>query len=89
MVRVSFTQNIQRHVACPTVTVCGQTVKEVLSAAFSLNEKARDYVLDESGAVRRHMVIFVNGEPIRDRQSLTDSVPEGAEVHVMQALSGG
>jgi hypothetical protein len=35
------------------------------------------------------MVVFVNGQPIRDRADLTDPVPDGAEVFVMQALSGG
>jgi molybdopterin synthase sulfur carrier subunit len=89
LVRVSFTQNIQRHVACPTATVSGRTVGDVLNAVFSTNERARGYILDEKGAVRRHLVVFVNGEPIRDRETLTDPVPEDAEVHVMQALSGG
>jgi hypothetical protein len=46
-------------------------------------------VLDEHGAVRPHMVIFVNGRQIRDRISLSDPVSADAEVHVMQALSGG
>jgi hypothetical protein len=35
------------------------------------------------------MVVFVNGRAIADRLGLTDAVPEGAEVYVMQALSGG
>ncbi len=89
MVRVSFTPNIQRHVACPDLRVEGQTVREVLDAVFATNQRARDYVLEERGSVRRHMIIFVNGEPIRDRTALTDTVPNGAEVFVMQALSGG
>ena len=35
------------------------------------------------------MIVFVNGEQIHDRIPLTDPVPAGAEVYVMQALSGG
>ena len=35
------------------------------------------------------MVIFVENAPIQDRTKLTDAVPEGGEVFVMQALSGG
>lgn len=89
MATVTFTQNIQRHVACPPRAVSGGTVAEVLEAVFSGNKRARTYVLDDQGALRRHMVVFVNGKAIRDRTCLTDLVPEEAEVFIMQALSGG
>jgi hypothetical protein len=89
MPRVEFTVNLQRHVACPPVEVPGKTVRDVLDAAFAGNERARGYVLDEQGALRRHMIVFINGEMIRDRERLSDAVPEGGEVYVMQALSGG
>jgi hypothetical protein len=89
MARVVFTENIQRHVICPTCDVAGGTVRDVLDAAFAMNSAARGYVLDEHGAVRKHMIVFVNGQMIRDRQQLSDPVPAEAEVYVMQALSGG
>lgn len=89
MVRVCFTPNIQRHVECPPEQVAGATVREALDRVFEQNPRARGYVLDEQGAVRRHIVIFVNNQPIRDRERLTDPLTDGAEVFVMQALSGG
>jgi molybdopterin converting factor small subunit len=89
MARVTFTQNLQRHVACPETTVSGRTVREVLDAVFTANPKARGYVLDEHGELRRHMTIFVDGELVRDRVALSDEVSDGGEVYVMQALSGG
>jgi sulfur-carrier protein len=89
MARVTFTPNLQRHVACPPADAPGGTVREVLDAAFAGNERARGYVLDEHGALRKHMLVFVNGEQILDRDRLSDPVPAGAEVYVMQALSGG
>jgi molybdopterin converting factor small subunit len=89
MARVTFTQNLQRHVACPETTVSGRTVREVLDAVFAANPKARGYVLDEHGELRRHMTIFVDGELVRDRVALSDEVSDGGEVYVMQALSGG
>jgi len=89
MVRVSFTKNIQRHVVCPTETVDAKTVGEALERALTNNERARSYVLDDRGALRRHMVVFVNGEAIKDRNTLSDPLPVNAEVYVMQALSGG
>lgn len=89
MVRVSFTENIQRHVQCPQTSVSGANVGEVLAAVFSANPRAKGYVLDDQGGVRRHMIVFVNGKAIADRTGLSDAVPDGAEVYVMQALSGG
>ena len=89
MINVAFTDNIQRHVECPPCVVDGSNVREVLDAVFESNSKARGYVLDDAGAVRKHMTVFVNGAQIKDRTNLSDPVPDGASVYVMQALSGG
>lgn len=89
MPTVVFTENIQRHVKCPTETVPGGTVREALEAVFAGNPKARGYVLDDRGAVRRHMVIFVDGDGVKDREGLSDAVRADSEIYVMQALSGG
>ena len=89
MAQVAFTPNIQRHVACPPKDVTGRTVRDVLEAVFAENEGARSYVLDDQGALRKHLVIFVDGRPIEDRETLGDPISEHAEVYVMQALSGG
>jgi len=89
MPQVRFTQNIQRHVACPTRTVEGSSVRQVLEAYFKANAQARGYVLDDQGALRKHMAIFINGEPVLDRAQLADPVPQDGTVDVLQALSGG
>lgn len=89
MARVSFTENIQRHVACPPGEYAGATIREVLSAVFAANPRAQSYVLDEQGALRKHIIVFVDGRQIEDRVKLSDAVGASGEVHVMQALSGG
>ena len=89
MPRVVFTGNLQRHILCPPCVVAGRTVRETLDEAFARHPGARGYVLDEHGALRAHMVVFVDGQAISDRRSLSDAVGETAEVFVMQALSGG
>jgi hypothetical protein len=89
MPTVRFTANIQRHVACPTLTVAGTTVREVLDGYFAANEPARSYVLDDQGRLRQHMAIFIDGRQVRDRQALADRVAEDATVDLIQALSGG
>lgn len=89
MPKVIFTANIQRHVACPETIVPGRTVGEVLERVFEATPRARGYVLDDQGALRRHMSIFVDGDQIRDRTTLGDPVDEASTVAVFQALSGG
>lgn len=89
MPRVVFTQNLQRHVPCPPTSVDGSTVSEALSAVFSANPRLRGYVVDERGALRKHMSIFVDGNLIVDRRTLSDVVGPDSEIYVMQALSGG
>ena len=89
MAQIRFTQNIQRHVTCPPGSVDGTTLREVLETYFQLHEKARGYVLDDQGGLRRHMAIFINGKPVQDRAKLSDAVPADGVVDVMQALSGG
>jgi hypothetical protein len=86
---VVFTPQLQRHVACPAGEVAGATVREVLDAIFAERPGARTYVLDDQGAVRKHVVVFVDGDQIRDRKTLSDPVAPAAEIYVMQALSGG
>jgi hypothetical protein len=89
MPSVAFTRNLQRHVACPPCAVRGATVGESLEAAFTLYPQVRSYVLDEHGALRFHMAVYVDGVPIADRKGLSDPVSESGEIYVMQALSGG
>lgn len=83
------TPNLQRHVATETASVSGHTVAEVLQAYFARWPMLRGYVLQDAGALRTHMTVFVNGVAIQDRKSLSDPVPEDGEVFIMQALSGG
>ena len=89
MPKVAFTRNIQRHIACPDAEAPGRTVREVLDAVFSGNPRARGYVLDDQGALRRHMLLYLDGEVIHDRTDLSDPVDEGSTIYVFQALSGG
>jgi len=72
-----------------TVHAPGSTVRDVLAHVFAEYPTLRGYVLDERGALRHHVVAFVNDEPVRDKQSLSEPVPADAEVYLFQALSGG
>ncbi len=87
MARVSFTSNLRRHREARAAEAEGGTVREVLDRVFADDPLLRGYVLDDQGRLRRHVNVFVDGEPIADRVRLSDAA--GAEIHVLQALSGG
>ena len=89
MATVRFTQNIQRHIECPTQDVAGGTLRDILEEYFRMNGQARGYLLDDQGRVRQHMVIFIDGNQVRDRDDLSDPVGPDAVIDIVQALSGG
>jgi molybdopterin converting factor small subunit len=89
MPRVVFTSNLQRHVNCPETQVAAGTVHSALAQVFAAQPQARGYVLDEQGHLRKHVVVFVDGQRVRDREGLSDPVHDSSEVYVMQALTGG
>jgi hypothetical protein len=89
VIRVAFAKVFRRHVDCPDDDVVGASVGDVLASYFDRHPGVRGYVLDEAGAVRKHVAVFVNDDLIGDRVHLTDGVADGDRVHVFQALSGG
>jgi len=46
-------------------------------------------VCDETGAVRRHINIFVNASHMRDCEGLDTALVSGDEVIILPAVSGG
>lgn len=89
MAVLHFTRALQRHVDAPTETVDGTTVRAAFDCYFTRHPEVRGYVVDERGMVRKHVAVFVAGEPITDRDTQSDAVGPDTEIHVMQALSGG
>lgn len=77
------------HLKGRTLTAPPGSVAEVL---HTLNEVApgfTDYVLDDRGAVRRHVKLSINNTVVFDRKALTDRVGENDTLFIFQALSGG
>ena len=65
------------------------SVAEVLRAINAIAPGFTDYVLDERGALRRHVSLSVNNTLVIDRKNLSDYVPEAGTLYIFQALSGG
>jgi len=89
MAHLFFAASIQRHVATPERETDARTLGEALEAVFAAQPRLRGYILDDQGALRKHLAVFVDGRPVRDRQHLSDALGDQSRVYVVQALSGG
>jgi sulfur-carrier protein len=87
--RVQVAKAFRRHVECPDLVVTGSTVRAALDQYFEAYPNVRSYVLDERGAVRKHVAIFVGDDQIVDRSEQSDVVGDNDVVYIFQALSGG
>ena len=77
---------------CGGVSALSLTASSVRAA---LNEIERSHpelyrsVCDETGAVRRHVNLFVNTFHVRDREGLDTALAPGDVVWILPAVSGG
>jgi molybdopterin converting factor small subunit len=86
------------HVPGPLRNCCAGAAKLALAASSLraiLTELEQRHpalhrsVCDETGAVRRHVNLFINTEHMRDREGLDTTLVPGDEVTIMPAVSGG
>ncbi|HAG94754.1 MAG: hypothetical protein CMK83_03890 [Pseudomonadales bacterium] len=71
------------------IRVRAGSIAEVLKAVDAIAPGFSDYILDEHGALRRHVNIAINNTLVVDRSTLSDQATEDATVYIFQALSGG
>ena len=64
-------------------------VADALKSLWKLHPGLCDRILDEQGEVRQHINIFVGDEAIRFAEGLSTRVPDGAEILIVPAVSGG
>lgn len=90
MPQVQFTRHLKLHFPDLRQTaVRPGTLAEVLRELDASYPGLADYLVDERGALRKHVNLFINDELLQDRGALSDPVGEQDRVFVMQALSGG
>ncbi len=65
------------------------TVAAVLDAVARAYPAVGRRVRDEAGGLRRHVNVFVGVDDVRSLGGISTVVPEGAEVTVLPAVSGG
>lgn len=89
MPTLHFTRQLERFLSAPSVRVEAQTLADALAAVFEDHPQLSGYVVDDQGAIRQHVAIFIDGVQVQDRTGLSDPVARDSEIYVFQALSGG
>ena len=67
----------------------GATVAAIVADLDKKHPGIRERICDDTGAVRRFVNIFVNGEDIRFLSNLDTAVKAGDEVSIVPAIAGG
>lgn len=89
MVSVSFTENLQRHVACGPIEVSEGLLADVLDQVFATYPALKDYVLTEQGDLRQHVMLAIDQQLVQGALPKRQRLNSGSRLHIMQALSGG
>ena len=72
-----------------TVQVEGATLAEVITNLDAVHPGFRDRLLDESGAMRKFVNLFVADDDVRYLDGLNTVVPAGETVSIIPAVAGG
>lgn len=89
MAELHFTAWLRAWAPAEPVDVSGATVGEALAALFEQQPQLRGYLLDERGALRKHVCIFADGQRLARDTTMSHPIAPDSRLYVMQALSGG
>lgn len=71
------------------ITVDANTVRDAILAVDALHPGIAFRILDDKGALRRFVNVFVADEDIRFLQGLDTALTEGQTVSLVPAVAGG
>jgi len=72
-----------------TVQVEGATLSEVISNLETAHPGFADRLLDETGALRKFVNLFVADDDVRYLDGLATNTPAGTTVSIIPAVAGG
>lgn len=67
----------------------GATVAEIIENLESRHPGFRARLLDDSGALRRFVNVYLEGEDVRFLDGVGTPVPDGASISIIPAVAGG
>ena len=71
------------------VPASGATLGEVLDDLESRHPGIRSRILDDNGALRRFVNVYVGNDDVRFLEDLATPTPDGVQVSVIPAVAGG
>ncbi|MGZ4488710.1 MAG: MoaD/ThiS family protein [Nocardioides sp.] len=71
------------------VSAAGATLAEVLDDLDSSYPGIKARILDEQGAIRRFVNVYVGNDDVRFLEALDTATADGAQVSVIPAVAGG
>jgi molybdopterin converting factor small subunit len=71
------------------VSADGGSLTEVLDSLEQSFPGIRSRILDEQGAIRRFVNVYVGNDDVRFLDALDTKTPEGAQISVIPAVAGG
>lgn len=89
MASIAFTAHLRRVAPIAPVTTRAASLRDALAELAPAHPLLAPYLLDDSGGVRRHVAIFIDGALAPRASALDAPLAAASRVHVMQALSGG
>ena len=71
------------------VTTDGGSLAEVIDALEVAHPGLRARVLDDDGAIRRFVNVYVNDDDVRFAEGLATATPDGTSISIIPAVAGG
>jgi molybdopterin converting factor small subunit len=71
------------------VPAAGATVADVIEDLETRHPGLRARLLDDSGALRRFVNVYLEDEDVRFLDGIATPVPEGARISIIPAVAGG
>jgi molybdopterin converting factor small subunit len=72
-----------------TVSADGATLSEVVDSLESSYPGIKARIVDEDGALRRFVNIYVAEEDVRFAEGLATATPDGTQISIIPAVAGG
>jgi molybdopterin converting factor small subunit len=71
------------------VSAQGSTLAEVLADLDANHPGIRARILDDQGAIRRFVNVYVGNDDVRFLEDLATPTPDGVQISVIPAVAGG
>jgi sulfur-carrier protein len=71
------------------VAASGSTLAEILEDLDAQFPGVKGRILDDAGALRRFVNVYVGNEDVRFLEDLATPTPDGSQISVIPAVAGG